>query len=79
MSTVQGVRVVAFTYIAPDNQPGFYAKREVLGLDLAQPLFRSVQSFDRDGNLFESVVVEHVVPKQFDDSTFDPANPGYRF
>ncbi|MDR5738183.1 DUF1571 domain-containing protein [Caballeronia sp. LZ016] len=79
VKTVHGVRVVALTYAAPDAQPGFYAKREVLGLDLNQPLFRTVESFDDDGNLFESVLFEHIVPRSFDDLTFDPANPDYRF
>lgn len=79
VKTVQGVRVVAFTYIAPEGQPAFYAKREVLGLDLEQPLFRTVESFDNDGDIFESIVFERVVQKPFDDLTFDPENPDYRF
>jgi len=79
VKTVHGVRVVALTYTAPDGQPGFYAKREVLGLDLEQPLFRTVESFDDDGDPFESIVFEHIAPKPFDDLTFDPENPDYRF
>ncbi|KIG09181.1 protein of unknown function DUF1571 [Burkholderia sp. MR1] len=79
VKTVQGVRVVAFTYVAPEGQPDFYAKREVLGLDLEQPLFRTVESFDNDGEIFESIVFEHIVRKPFDDLTFDPENPDYRF
>ena len=79
VKTVQGVRVVAFTYVAPEGQPDFYAKREVLGLDLEQPLFRTVESFDNDGDIFESIVFEHIVRKPFDGLTFDPENPEYRF
>jgi hypothetical protein len=76
---IGGVRVVAFTYDTPSGQPEFYAKKEILGLDLKRPLFRAVESFDNDGNIFESVVFEHIEEKTFDDSTFDPKNPQYRF
>ena len=76
---VHGLRVVAFTYETVDGQPTFYAKREVLGLDLERPIFRTLESFDNDGNVFESVVFEHIEPKPFDDLTFDPRNPDYRF
>ncbi|WP_244815843.1 DUF1571 domain-containing protein [Caballeronia sp. Lep1P3] len=79
VTTVDGVRVLALTYMAPAGQPTFYAKREVLGLDLEQPLFRTVESFDNDGVRFESVVFERIEPKSFDNLTFDPGNPGYRF
>ena len=57
----------------------FYAKKEILGLDLQRPYFRSAESFDNDGNIFESVVFQEIVPKTFDDLTFDPHNPDYRF
>jgi hypothetical protein len=77
--TIAGVRVVAFTYETPTGQPAFYAKKEVLGLDLTRPLLRSVESFDNDGNIFESVVFEHIEEKTFDALTFDPKNPDYRF
>jgi hypothetical protein len=79
VKTIHGLRVVAFTYETPDGQPEFYAKREVLGLDLERPLFRTLESFDNDGNIFESVVFEQIEPKPFDDLTFDPRNPDYRF
>jgi hypothetical protein len=79
VKTLDGVRVVCFTYDTPGGQPEFYAKKEVLGLDLSRPLFRSVQSFDNDGNIFESVVFERIEDKTFDELTFDPKNPAYRF
>ncbi|MDR5804713.1 DUF1571 domain-containing protein [Caballeronia sp. LZ001] len=77
--TIDGVRVVALTYDTPSGQPDFYAKREVLGLDLTRPLLRSIESFDNDGEQFESIVLERIDPKPFDDLTFDPKNPDYRF
>ncbi|MDR5750896.1 MULTISPECIES: DUF1571 domain-containing protein [unclassified Caballeronia] len=76
---IEGARVIAFTYVTPTGQPEFYAKKEILGLDLRRPYFRSVESFDNDGNIFESIVFQTIVPKTFDDLTFDPHNPDYRF
>jgi hypothetical protein len=37
--TIGGVRVVALTYETPTGRPQFYAKKEVLGLDLHAPYF----------------------------------------
>ncbi|SAK70277.1 PF07608 family protein [Caballeronia catudaia] len=79
VKTIDGLRVVALTYETPDGHPGFYAKKEVLGLDLERPIFRTLESYDNDGNIFESVVFERVEIKSFDDLTFDPKNPDYRF
>jgi hypothetical protein len=79
VKTIGGVRVVAFTYETPTGQPEFYAKKETLGLDLRHPWFRSVESYDNQGRPFEKIVFETVTPKTFDDATFDPKNPGYRF
>nr|WP_232477713.1 DUF1571 domain-containing protein [Caballeronia calidae] len=79
VKTVDGMRVVAFTYETPDGQPEFYAKKEVLGLDLERPVFRTLESYDNDGAIFESVVFERIETKPFDDLTFDPKNPDYRF
>jgi hypothetical protein len=76
---IDGLRVVALTYETPTGQPEFYAKKEVLGLDLERPVFRTVESYDNDGNIFESVVFERIEIKPFDDLTFDPKNPDYRF
>ncbi|CAG4909939.1 DUF1571 domain-containing protein [Paraburkholderia gardini] len=79
VKTIDDVRVVAFTYETPTGQPAFYAKKETLGLDLRHPWFRSVESYDNEGRIFEKIVFETVTPKTFDDATFDPKNPGYRF
>ncbi|HZZ10630.1 MAG TPA: DUF1571 domain-containing protein [Paraburkholderia sp.] len=79
VKTIDGVRVVAFTFETPTGQPQFYAKKETLGLDLRHPYFRSVESYDNDGNLFEKIVFETITPKTFDDATFDPKNTDYKF
>lgn len=79
VETVDGVRVVTFTYTAPAGAAGFYASRETLGLDLRHPWFRVARSYDKDGRIFEDVVFEHIEPKTFDALTFDPKNPDYRF
>ena len=79
VKTIDGVRVVAFTFETPVGQPQFYAKKETLGLDLRHPFFRSVESYDNDGKIFEQIVFENITPKTFDDSTFDPKNKAYHF
>lgn len=79
VKTIDGVRVVAFTYEAPTGRPAFYAKTETLGLDLRHPWFRSVESYDNEGRIFEKIVFETITPKTFDDATFDPKNPDYKF
>lgn len=79
VKTIEGVRVVAFTFETPIGQPRFYAKKETLGLDLRHPYFRSVESYDNDGKIFERIVFETITPKTFDDSTFDPKNKAYKF
>ncbi|MCC8401563.1 DUF1571 domain-containing protein [Paraburkholderia sp. MMS20-SJTN17] len=79
VKTIDGVRVVAFTFETPVGQPQFYAKKETLGLDLRHPFFRSVESYDNDGKLFERIVFEKITPMTFDDATFDPENKDYKF
>ncbi|WP_244807394.1 DUF1571 domain-containing protein [Caballeronia zhejiangensis] len=79
VKSVDGLRVIALTYETVEGQPTFYAKKEVLGLDLERPLFRTLESYDNDGEIFESVVFERIETKPFDDLTFDPKNPDYRF
>jgi hypothetical protein len=79
VKTIDGARVVAFTYEAPTGQPNFYARKEVLGLDLMRPYFRTAESFDNDGKIFESIVFQNIAPKAFDDATFNPKNPAYKF
>ncbi|KAF1055190.1 MAG: hypothetical protein GAK41_00394 [Burkholderia gladioli] len=77
--TIDGVRVVAMTYETPTDRPQFYAKKETLGLDLRHPYFRTVESYDNDGALFERIVFEKITPKSFDDSAFAPQNPDYKY
>jgi hypothetical protein len=79
VKTLAGVRVVAFTFEAPTGRPGLYAKKETLGLDLRRPYFRTVESYDNDGRIFERVVFESITPKPLPDATFDPKNPAYKF
>jgi hypothetical protein len=79
VQTIEGVRVVTFTYETPIGQPQFYAKKETLGLDLRHPYFRTVESYANDGKIFEKIVFESVTPKTLDDATFDPKNPAYKF
>jgi hypothetical protein len=79
VKTLDGVRVVAFTYETSAGMPEFYAKRETLGLDLRHPYFRTVESYDNDGRIFERIVFQTITPKTFDDETFDPKNPAYKF
>jgi hypothetical protein len=79
VKTLEGVRVVAFTYETSTGMPQFYAKKETLGLDLRHPYFRTVESYDNDGRIFERIVFQTITPKTFDDETFDPKNPAYRF
>ncbi len=77
--TIDGVRVVALTYETPTGRPQFYAKKETLGLDLRHPYFRSAESWDNDGHLFERIVFETITPASFDDRAFDPKNADYRY
>ncbi|WP_045587814.1 DUF1571 domain-containing protein [Burkholderia pseudomallei] len=77
--TVKGVRVVALTYETPGGRPQFYAKKETLGLDLRQPYFRTVESYDNDGRVFEKIVFERITPRSLDETAFDPKNPDYKF
>lgn len=79
VQTINGVRVVTFTYETPIGQPQFYAKKETLGLDLRHPYFRTVESYNNDGKIFEKIVFESVTPKTLDETAFDPKNPDYRF
>jgi hypothetical protein len=79
VQTIEGVRVVTFTYETPIGQPQFYAKKETLGLDLRHPYFRTVESYANDGKIFEKIVFESVTPKTLDDAAFDPKNPAYKF
>ncbi|WP_042272014.1 DUF1571 domain-containing protein [Paraburkholderia heleia] len=77
--TIDGVRVVALTYVSPSGKPQFYAKKQTLGLDLRHPYFRTVEAYGEDGQMFEKIVIDSITPKSFDDEAFDPKNPDYQF
>lgn len=47
------------------------------GLDLHEPWFRIVESYDNDGRLFERIVIEKIAPASFAEAAFDPKNPAY--
>jgi uncharacterized protein DUF1571 len=79
VKTLDAVRVVAFTYETSTGMPTFYAKKETLGLDLRHPYFRTIESYDNEGHIFERIVFQSITPKTFDDETFDPKNPAYKF
>ncbi|WP_269768219.1 DUF1571 domain-containing protein [Burkholderia ubonensis] len=74
-----GSLVVERRKCAPSRRPRFHAKKEVLGLDLHAPWFRTVESYDNDGRPFERIVIEKIAPASFDAAAFDPKNPAYAF
>ncbi|KUZ95416.1 hypothetical protein WI40_16875 [Burkholderia ubonensis] len=69
----------ALTDETPTGRPQFHAKKEVPGPDLHEPWFRTVESYDNDGRLFEQIVIEKIAPASFDEAAFDPKNPAYAF
>lgn len=79
VKTINGVRVVALTYVSPSGKPQFYAKKQTLGLDLRHPYFRTVEAYGDDGQMFERIVIDSITPKTFDAEAFDPKNPDYKF
>jgi Cu/Ag efflux protein CusF len=79
VKTIDGVRVVALTYVSPSGKPQFYAKKQTLGLDLRHPYFRTVEAYDDEGQIFEKIVIDRITPKSFDAEAFDPKNPDYKF
>jgi hypothetical protein len=74
-----GTRLVVFDWESPTGRPAFYAKRERVGIDLRHPWIRLVESFDNDGQPFEKIFYDKVVPRHFGEFAFDPKNPDYRF
>ncbi|KVS36163.1 hypothetical protein WK43_29975 [Burkholderia ubonensis] len=73
----EGSAHVALTCETPTGRPRFHAKKKVLGLDLHEPRFRTVESCDNDGRLFERIVIEKIAPASFAEAAFDPKNPAY--
>nr|WP_245621152.1 DUF1571 domain-containing protein [Paraburkholderia ferrariae] len=79
VKVMNGVRVVALTYVSPAGKPQYYAKKQTLGLDLRHPYFRTVEAYDDSGQMFERIVIDKIEPKTFDAAVFDPKNPDYKF
>lgn len=79
VKVMNGVRVVALTYVSPSGKPQYYAKKQTLGLDLRHPYFRTVEAYDDSGQMFEKIVIDKIEPKTFDAAVFDPKNPDYKF
>jgi hypothetical protein len=79
VKVMNGVRVVALTYVSPAGKPQYYAKKQTLGLDLRHPYFRTVEAYDESGQMFERIVIDKIEPKTFDAGVFDPKNPDYKF
>jgi hypothetical protein len=79
VKVMNGVRVVALTYVSPAGRPQYYAKKQTLGLDLRHPYFRTVEAYDDSGQMFERIVIDKIEPKTFDAAVFDPKNPDYKF
>jgi hypothetical protein len=79
VKVMNGVRVVALTYVSPGGKPQYYAKKQTLGLDLRHPYFRTVEAYDDSGQMFERIVIDKIEPKTFDAAVFDPKNPDYKF
>jgi hypothetical protein len=79
VKVMNGVRVVALTYVSPSGKPQYYAKKQTLGLDLRHPYFRTVEAYDESGQMFERIVIDKIEPKTFDADVFDPKNPDYKF
>ena len=57
----------------------FYAKRVRLFFDLKNPWVRVEESWDESGNQLEKIVIESVTRKTWNDQTFNPRNPEYKF
>lgn len=77
--TEDGVRMLRLTWDAPAGPPAFYAKRVRLYFDLRHPWVRAEDAWDGSGRQLEKIVIENVTRKTWNDQTFDPKNPEYKF
>ena len=77
--TEGGERMLALTWDAPSGPPAFYAKRVRLFFDLKNPWVRVEESWDASGNELEKIAIESVTRKTWNDQTFNPRNPEYKF
>ncbi|CAJ0714630.1 hypothetical protein LMG6871_01169 [Ralstonia edaphis] len=79
MVTEDGERMLRLTWDAPSGPPTFYAKRVRLYFDLKNPWVRIEEAWDESGNQLEKIVIESVTRKTWNDQTFNPKNPEYKF
>lgn len=79
MVTESGERMLRLTWDAPSGPPTFYAKRVRLFFDLKNPWVRVEESWDESGTELEKIVIENVTRKTWNDQTFNPKNPEYKF
>lgn len=79
MVTEDGERMLRLTWDAPSGPPTFYARRVRLYFDLKHPWVRVEEAWDASGNQREKIVIESVTPKTWNDQTFNPKNPEYKF
>ncbi|KFX28121.1 DUF1571 domain-containing protein [Ralstonia solanacearum] len=77
--TEDGVRLLQLTWDAPDGPPAFYAKRVRLYFDLRHPWVRAEEAWDASGRQVEKIVIEKVTRKTWNNQTFNPKNPEYKF
>jgi hypothetical protein len=76
---VQGVRLLAWTWIAPSGPPAHYARRVTLLFDLTHTWPCGEDSWDERGDVLEMIRFEDVVPHRWGESAFDRRNPDYGF
>nr|WP_311529834.1 DUF1571 domain-containing protein [uncultured Ralstonia sp.] len=79
MVTEDGERMLRLTWDAPSGPPTFYAKRVRLYFDLKNPWVRIEEAWDESGSQLEKIVIESVTRKTWNDQTFNPKNPEYKF
>ncbi|QUP54880.1 DUF1571 domain-containing protein [Ralstonia syzygii] len=77
--TEDGVRMLQLTWDAPGGPPAFYAKRVRLYFDLRHPWVRAEEAWDESGRQLEKIVIDNVTRKTWNDQTFNPKNPEYKF
>jgi hypothetical protein len=76
---VQGVRLLAWTWIAPAGPPAHYARRVTLLFDLKHTWPCGEDSWDERGDILEMIRFEDVVPHRWSEAAFDRHNPDYGF
>ena len=76
---VQGTRLLAWTWSAQSGPPAHYAPRVRLLFDLQHPWPTGEAAWDAHGELLEMIHFEDVVPRHWNESTFDRRNPEYGF